>query len=101
MELQMDYSQRTNAEVCDDYGNVGSSIQQEWYHGAQAGFEKTNGFSHLGVLGDKKKGFLVAQKVPWGWVQQSHPGGWVGAKAPWGWVGAKGTLGVGQVGVGF
>ena len=40
----MDYSQRTNAEVCDDYGNVGSSIQQEWYHGAQAGFEKTNGF---------------------------------------------------------
>ena len=46
MELQMDYSQRTNAEVCDDYGNVGSSIQQEWYHGAQGRFfEKTNGFS--------------------------------------------------------
>ena len=46
MELQMDYSQRTNAEVCDDYGNVGSSIQQEWYHGAQGRFfVKTNGFS--------------------------------------------------------
>ena len=28
-------------------------------------FKKTNGFSPLEVLGDKKKDFLVAQKVPW------------------------------------
>ena len=35
----MDYSQRTNAVVFDDYRNVGSFIQQERYHGAQV-FEK-------------------------------------------------------------
>jgi hypothetical protein len=32
----------------------------------KAGFEKTNGFSPLEVLGDKKKYFWVVQKCPWG-----------------------------------
>ena len=52
----------------------------------KAGFEKTNGFSPLEILDDKKKIF-------W-WCKCTLGVG--STREPWGWVGAKSTLGVGS-----